>query len=355
MRFTPLPSTLLLGLALYIGVEGASLEDKKPKPVDPCTISSTTGSFFDLRPLSIQPPEEGKKPAKNAKTDSWHARGYDYKGNFTLNVCAPVVEGVKDIVGLDKNYWQNVSAFYEFDGKKYSVGQQSGNLTLRGRKLVLEYTNGSPCGGKNKKRSWDDDDEDDKDDKSIRRKSSIISFHCEKDPLATASASYVGTDPEECAYFFEVRSQAACGGSEPAKQTVGPGAVFAIIGVIAIMVYFLGGVFYQRNVAHARGWRQLPNYSFWAGIGNFIKRPLGMARPFYRLWRISSSSPHLLVQDVCLLIVDIALSVSRQMEIREEVGMEGIGGASANESGRRNSGSDDENRLIDQLDEEWDD
>jgi cation-dependent mannose-6-phosphate receptor len=52
---------------------------------------------------------------------------------------------------------------------------------------------------------------------------------------------------------------------------VGPGAVFAIIGVIAILVYFLGGVFYQRNVAHARGWRQLPNYSFWSGIGNFIK------------------------------------------------------------------------------------
>jgi cation-dependent mannose-6-phosphate receptor len=36
-------------------------------------------------------------------------------------------------------------------------------------------------------------------------------------------------------------------------------------------VYFLGGVFYQRNVAHARGWRQLPNYSFWAGIGSFVK------------------------------------------------------------------------------------
>lgn len=135
----------------------------------------------------------------------------------------------------------------------------------------MEYTNGSPCGGKNKKRGWDDEDDDDDDDKSIRRKSSIISFHCEKDPLVATSASYVGTDPEECAYFFEVRSQAACGGSEPAKQTVGPGAVFAIIGVIAILVYFIGGVFYQRNVAHARGWRQLPNYSFWAGIGNFIK------------------------------------------------------------------------------------
>ncbi|KAF7930211.1 hypothetical protein EAE99_004404 [Botrytis elliptica] len=344
MRFTSLPSALLLGLALHIGVEGAGLEDKKPKPVDPCTISSTTGSFFDLRPLSIQAPEEGKKPAKNAKTDSWHARGYDYKGNFTLNVCAPVVEDVKDFVGVDKNHWKNVSAFYEYDGKKYSVGQQSGNLTLRGRKLVVEYTNGSPCGGKNKKRSWDDDDDDD-DDKSIRRKSSIISFHCEKDPLATASASYVGTDPEECAYFFEVRSQAACGGSEPAKQTVGPGAVFAIIGVIAILVYFLGGVFYQRNVAHARGWRQLPNYSFWASIGDFIKD----------VFIIATSS--------CSRCLPThrgynTLSISANGNSGDGSNGRGSGrdrGVSANESGRRNSGSEDENRLIDQLDEEWDD
>jgi cation-dependent mannose-6-phosphate receptor len=104
------------------------------------------------------------------------------------------------------------------------------------------------------------------------RKSATISFHCDKDPLATTpSATFVGVDPDECAYSFEVLSVAACITAEPAKQGVGPGAVFAIIGVIAILVYFLGGVFYQRNVAHARGWKQLPNYSMWAGIGNFIK------------------------------------------------------------------------------------
>lgn len=104
------------------------------------------------------------------------------------------------------------------------------------------------------------------------RKSATISFHCDRDPLATApSATFVGVDPDECAYSFEVLSVAACVSAEPAKQGVGPGAVFAIIGVIAVLVYFLGGVFYQRNVAHARGWRQLPNYSMWAGIGNFIK------------------------------------------------------------------------------------
>jgi cation-dependent mannose-6-phosphate receptor len=106
----------------------------------------------------------------------------------------------------------------------------------------------------------------------VRRKSATISFHCDKDPLATgATASYASVDPDECAYFFEVLSPAACGGSRPAKEGVGPTAVFAIIGAIAILVYFLGGVFYQRNVAHARGWRQLPNFTMWSGIWNFIK------------------------------------------------------------------------------------
>jgi cation-dependent mannose-6-phosphate receptor len=151
--------------------------------------------------------------------------------------------------------------------------QQSSELKLRGRRLVLQYTNGSPCGENKKRSSWDDDEEDgDKKKSGLRRKSSIISFHCDKDPLAKeALVTFVGTDPDECSYHFEVLSKAACITAEPAKQTVGPGAVFAIIGVIAILVYFLGGVFYQRNVAHARGWRQLPNYSMWAGIGSFIK------------------------------------------------------------------------------------
>lgn len=140
----------------------------------------------------------------------------------------------------------------------------------------MQYINGSPCGGKEKRarKGWDDDDDDDDDKQSSgrRRKSALISFHCDKDPLSTTtSVTFVGVDPDECAYSFEVLSKDACTTAEPAKQGVGPAAVFAIIGVIAILVYFLGGVFYQRNVAHARGWRQLPNYSMWAGIGSFIK------------------------------------------------------------------------------------
>jgi cation-dependent mannose-6-phosphate receptor len=149
---------------------------------------------------------------------------------------------------------------------------------------VLQYTDGSPCGTKSDSKrdanpSWSDDDDHEKDDddkkhkssKSGRRKSTTISFHCDKDPMATgAIASYAGVDPDECAYFFEILSPVACGGATPAKEGLGPATVFAIIGAIAILVYFLGGVVYQRNVAHARGWRQLPNFSMWSGIWSFI-------------------------------------------------------------------------------------
>jgi cation-dependent mannose-6-phosphate receptor len=186
--------------------------------------------------------------------------------------------------------------------------QQSGELVPRGRKLVLQYTGGSPCSSSDKekdkraavheearyksydvndgkeeehqsRRSPKNDDDDDKSKekekekkKQRRRKSATISFLCDHDPDTPTAASFVGTDPDECAYFFEVRSQHACAGAEPHKKgSVGPGSVFAIIFFIAVLVYVMGGVFYQRTVAHARGWRQLPNYSLWAGIWSFVK------------------------------------------------------------------------------------
>jgi cation-dependent mannose-6-phosphate receptor len=191
-------------------------------------------------------------------------------------------------------------------------------LQSRGRKLVLQYTGGSPCGNQKTKRDpvasvrdgaaykyhdYSDDDEvltrkddddsqkkpsqdEDKDkdnDKgkkkeeekgkaAERKKSTIISFLCDRDQTPQATVSFVGTDPEECAYFFEVRSQHACASAEPHQPgSVGPGSVFTIILIIAVLVYFGGGVFYQRTVTHARGWRQLPNYSLWSSIWNFLR------------------------------------------------------------------------------------
>ena len=45
--------------------------------------------------------------------------------NFTLNFCGGVVEDLKakgGVVGVDEELWRNVSAFYEQDGKVYSMG-----------------------------------------------------------------------------------------------------------------------------------------------------------------------------------------------------------------------------------------
>ena len=63
---------------------------------------------------------------------------------------------------------------------------------------------------------------------------------------------------------------AACGGVSEAQQTLGPGGVFGVIALIAAAVYLLGGIAYQRTVMHQRGWRQLPNYTLWAGIFAFV-------------------------------------------------------------------------------------
>ncbi|KAI9692285.1 MAG: Cation-independent mannose-6-phosphate receptor CI-MPR [Bathelium mastoideum] len=367
----------------------------KQEPRQSCTVkSSSTGSFFDLNPISI--PNPGKNPGKNARTESWHASGYDYGSNFTLNFCAPVVEELDRVVDVDRDDWEDIAAYYEQDGRIYSIGygvytnylspaqfeqgitlklSKNDSPVLRGRKLVLNYTGGSLCdtengdyrhsvnlasghqssksrnstkgkgkdsndeddGDDNKDNDRDDDEDDDRDDddddddwpprKGSRhqpRKSTVISFLCDRDPLkADAVVAFVASSPDECTYFFEVRSLAACGGSESSKSGLGPGGVFGIIVIIALSVYLVGGCVYQRTVMHQRGWRQIPNYSFWASIFGFI-------------------------QDIFIIAFS---SCARLLPSRR-----GYTRISANGNTRgRGSNSEDENRLIDQLDEEWDD
>jgi len=120
MLLSFLPSALLITLAIHSGVSVAA--DEKDKVVEPCTIASSTGSFYDLRKLTIQPHKDGKKANKNDKVDDWHAKGYDYPANFTLNICAPVIGEIDRPIGVDKHLSQNVSAYYESKGEIYSIG-----------------------------------------------------------------------------------------------------------------------------------------------------------------------------------------------------------------------------------------
>jgi cation-dependent mannose-6-phosphate receptor len=290
---------LYYSLALYLSLTAADPFPASAKatstPRLPCTIRSTTsGAFFDLNPLHVLPPAESK--TKHPRAISWNTTGYDYGYNFTLNFCGPVIEPLEKVEGLGKEELRNVSAFYnDGDGKVFSLGRENHEPVLRGRKLVLNYTGGSPCGGGERKgkRSVDllgereiiddDDDDDDKKKKGSdsdkkhpttgqRRKSTIISMLCDRDPLSPLlTLNFVGADSDECVYFFEARSSAACGGIEVAKQTLSPGGVFGVIATITFAVYIVGGCVYSRMVLQQRGWRQLPNYALWAGIGGFLK------------------------------------------------------------------------------------
>lgn len=168
--------------------------------------------------------------------------------------------------------------------------------------MSLQYTGGSPCGGDGRTKDkrapsvhsgaahheFDDEQaaEGARRDQlrhsateRERRKSATLAFVCDHDMVGEkAAVSYIGSSPDGCAYFFDVRSSHACAGVEPhPRGSVGPGGLFAIILLIAVMVYVLGGVFYQRTVAHARGWRQLPNYSLWAGIWEFLSVRISVA------------------------------------------------------------------------------
>lgn len=113
----------LTPLLALLSIPTLTLTASDSKPTEPCTIHSpSSGSYYDLTSLSVFPLQDGKKAHKDDRSESWHARGYDYPANFTLNFCAPVIEEVRDVVGVEKRLWRNVSAYYELGGKTYSIG-----------------------------------------------------------------------------------------------------------------------------------------------------------------------------------------------------------------------------------------
>ena len=103
---------------------GAAVSDHQSPPKEsPCIARSpTTGLYFDLNTISLLPLEQKAPVRRSARDESWHARGHDYGTNFTLNFCAPVVENLRDVVGLEKSEWKNVGAYYVKNGKTYSIG-----------------------------------------------------------------------------------------------------------------------------------------------------------------------------------------------------------------------------------------
>ena len=75
----------------------------------------------------------------------------------------------------------------------------------------------------------EDDFHDNAKDKqqSVRTKSTIMSFICDRDPLAPKATVYFVGTIDSCSYFFEVKTFAACGGM--AHGGLGPAGVFGVM------------------------------------------------------------------------------------------------------------------------------
>ncbi|GMF07767.1 unnamed protein product [[Candida] boidinii] len=195
-----------------------------PESLEPCTVvNPLSNSFFDLRSLGSLG-QEGKRQA-------WNAKGFDYGRNFSLGICSTPLKNVNNLTELDFSDISNkteVGGYYtDEDGNKVSIGQVSISPKFRGRKLVLEYLDGSFC----KKTSGGE----------TIRKSTILSFTCDREIMSKAQISYVGS-LNDCSYFFEVRTIHACASAKK-EDDLSLIWVFLLIFLAALCVFFFGSVY----------------------------------------------------------------------------------------------------------------
>lgn len=146
----------------------------------------------------------------------------------------------------------------------FSHRQLNSDPVIRGRKLLLNYTDGSPCPSHPYSTSPHDKREAlsnsynpktlsdthfnhiatmgsplDHSVESLaapigggsntRRKNTVISLLCEDEPTAPKVSLAFLASPDECSYFFELRSPFACPAVNVAKQQVGPSGVFGLM------------------------------------------------------------------------------------------------------------------------------
>jgi len=127
MRQHSLLEAVLLAPAIFLQFVFADDATPTSSAIPACTISNSDaggiGGFYDLRPDIAAPKEEGKPhPYKGTATTDYKVNGYDYKSNFTLNICAPVVKTPDDVKGVEEKLWKNISAYYTDEDYAYSLG-----------------------------------------------------------------------------------------------------------------------------------------------------------------------------------------------------------------------------------------
>lgn len=146
-----------------------------------------------------------------------------------------IVENPSASISLSNS--ANVSAVARYgDGTIKSLGTASSTPYFRGRNLLLEYHNGSPCIGPDGSATG-------------LKMSTLISIKCDHDLAAShAAISFIGS-PDNCTYFFEARSVHACPASNK-EESMAPVPIFLVFCGVAVLVYALASMLltpYKKN------------------------------------------------------------------------------------------------------------
>jgi cation-dependent mannose-6-phosphate receptor len=189
--------------------------------LDPCSVVNPINhQFIDLSSLSLN----------DGKPHLWLSKAYDKKRNYTLGICANPMKKDHKFSGLNSTL---VGGYYIENNTYFSMGEFSTVPKFSGRKLTLTYENGSYC----------DNLIDAKTGQKLR-KTTIITFTCDRELLAKASVQFVA-EANDCTYFFEVRSHHACP-TAPKANNLAAIWIFLLILLAALAVYFSGGVLYRQ-------------------------------------------------------------------------------------------------------------
>ncbi|ODQ50897.1 mannose 6-phosphate receptor domain-containing protein [Saitoella complicata NRRL Y-17804] len=238
MRFT-----LITGLALAL-TAGSTLNNvlalatETPVEDQSCTLTNPlTKEYYDLRPLT--------RTSDLFSTD-WSVNGHDYGANFTLNICAPLLNTTDDAPHSSAGY-------VDEDGQFISIGDVNTVPILRGRRLTLELPSNTPCPTGPSKRT------------------TLISFLCDRDLTQKSAITFVGS-PHSCDYFFEWRTARACpiAHGHGRQKGLGVGSLFGLLAILFLLAYFVGGIVYQRVVMRQSGWRQVPHYHTLRSVVSFV-------------------------------------------------------------------------------------
>ncbi|KAK6344541.1 Cation-independent mannose-6-phosphate receptor CI-MPR [Orbilia brochopaga] len=244
-------SSLLSSAALIAFLYPLATAAMAELPDPPCSATSNrTHTFVNLQSL-----------IRRKGFDQDYSTRHD-NISFTLNICAPALSA-DDLHFPSAEDARNVSAYYRKGDKAYSLGRASLKPKFVGKKLVLDYAGGSLC----PKLDAEGLPIEGEDNEAGYRRGLTLSFVCDRDLISPPTISFI-SQRYNCSYWFEVRTASAC--ATVKAQSLGPVAIFSIISLVALMVYFVGGCFYQRTVLQARGWRQVPHWQTWLRALNFV-------------------------------------------------------------------------------------